>query len=92
MWKIKVLKSELPDIMCLLGNEEILMSQKGGKRPGAGRPSRGLPTTKVTVYEGTREILNKYSKDTGIPVAEIMYKMVHHKDFDTLINFILKEK
>jgi hypothetical protein len=65
---------------------------RGGKRTGAGRPSRGLPTTKVTVYEQTRDILNEYSKKTGIPVVEIMYKMVHHNDFDTLINFILKEK
>lgn len=68
------------------------MSPRGGKREGAGRPSRGLPTTKVTVYNKTRDVLNRYSKETGLPVVEIMYKMVHHKDFDTLINFILKEK
>ena len=29
------------------------MSPRGGKREGAGRPSRGLPTTKVTVYNDT---------------------------------------
>jgi len=68
------------------------MSPRGGSRKGAGRPSRGLPTTKVTVYEQTRNILNKYAKDAGIPVVELMYKMVHHKDFNVLINFILKEK
>lgn len=65
---------------------------RGGKREGAGRPSRGLPTTKVTVYNQTRDILNKHSKDAGLPVVELMYKMVHHRDFDTLIKFILKEK
>jgi|GEM_PF-3042714 len=64
---------------------------RGGKRKGAGRPSRGLPTTKVTVYQDTRDILNKYAKDAGITVVELMYKMVHHNDFGTLINFILKE-
>lgn len=68
------------------------MSSRGGARKGAGRPSRGLPTTKATVYTATRDILNKYAKKAGIPVVELMYKMVHHQDFDTLINFILKEK
>ena len=65
---------------------------RGGKREGAGRPSRGLPTTKVTVYNQTRDILNKYAKDANIPVVELIYKMVHHNDFDVLIKFILKEK
>lgn len=64
---------------------------RGGKRDGAGRPSRGLPTTKVTVYNETRDILNKYAKEAKTPVVELMYKMVHHRDFGTLINFILKE-
>lgn len=68
------------------------MSPRGGKREGAGRPSRGLPTTKVTVYNSTRDILNKYAKNAGIPTVELMYKMIHHKDFDVLVKFILKEK
>lgn len=69
-----------------------MSSKRGGKRKGAGRPSRGLPTTKITVYNETREIINKFAKEANIPVVELMYKMVHHKDFNVLINFILKEK
>lgn len=64
------------------------MSPRGGKREGAGRPSRGLPTTKVTVYQETRDLLNQYAKELDMPVVELMYRLVNCDDFKDIIEKI----
>lgn len=66
------------------------MSPRGGKRSGAGRPSRGLPTTKITVYKETHELLNKYAKEFDIPVVELMYLLTNNEAFDEIINGLVK--
>ena len=47
------------------------MSPRGGKREKAGRPSKGLQRTKVTVYTDTRDLLNQYAEEFDMPVVEL---------------------
>lgn len=68
------------------------MSPRGGKREGAGRPSRKLPTTKISVYKETHELINKYAKEFDIPVVELMYYITENSEFDDFMNKVRKSK
>lgn len=62
------------------------MSPRGGKREGAGRPSRGWEDkTKVAVDIDTHQIIKNYAKSLGIPVIDLMYDIFHHPNFKYLI-------
>lgn len=65
---------------------------RGGKREGSGRPSRKLPITKVTVYREDYEKLIELSQNlqVKIPVVELLYRIIRHKDFDNIVTDIDK--
>jgi len=64
------------------------LSPRGGKREGAGRPSRGLPTSKITVYQETKDLLSQYAEDIGISVVELMYRLAKNEEFKNLLKKI----
>ena len=64
---------------------------RGGKREGAGRPSRKLPITKITVYTEIRDKLNDMAKKASIPVVELVYRIVKHKNFDNIVNEVIAD-
>lgn len=45
------------------------------------KKSRNKPTSKVTVYEDCRQILKNISYELKIPVVEIIYRILNHKNF-----------
>lgn len=58
---------------------------RGGKREGAGRKSRKLETSKVSVYLEDRDILNKLAKLLHIPTIELLHQIIEHKNFVKLV-------
>jgi len=65
------------------------MSPRGGYRGShAVRKSRKLPTTKIAVYQQCHEKFNELSKYLGIPVVEIIYRILKHDDFEHVIESI----
>lgn len=61
---------------------------RGGKREGAGRKSRGLPTGKVSTYLEDREELKSISKQINLPTVELIHQILKHKLFKQIIEDI----
>lgn len=69
------------------------MTPRGGFRGFVPeRKSRKLPTTKVSVYEITRDYLNNLSDRLKMPVVEILYRIFKHPDINNIINEIETRK
>lgn len=58
----------------------------GGARPGAGRKPTGRKTTKATIYEEDRELINNYATSMNIPVNELLHRIFRHENFVDFIN------
>ena len=58
------------------------------ERERAGRPSKGLQRTKVTVYTDTRDLLNQYAEEFDMPVVELLHESVKDPDFKKLLDKI----
>ena len=58
---------------------------RGGRRVGAGRPSKGLPITKATIYLSDREVLNNYAESFGMPVNEFIHQVLNNQHFNKII-------
>ena len=65
---------------------------RGGYREGAGRKSRGLPTSKATVFLVDREKLNKLSHSFAISVNELVYRILRHPKFDEIIEDLHRQE
>jgi len=61
---------------------------RGGYREKAIKKSRKIPTTKVSAYEICRDKLNELSSEMGIPVVEIIYRVINNKGFPAMIDDI----
>ena len=66
------------------------MSPRGWKRERAGRPAKGKPTTKATIYMEDRELLNSYAQELNMPVNDLIHEIIHDEDFKKLIEKIKK--
>jgi hypothetical protein len=65
------------------------MSPRGGYRGAhAVRKSRKLPTNKIAVYQQCHQKFNELSRNLGIPVVEVIYRILNHKDFKNMIDNI----
>lgn len=58
---------------------------RGGYRENAGRKSRGIPTSKVTVYQCDRDAINQYAKSLSISANELIYRLIRHSEFEKII-------
>jgi hypothetical protein len=59
---------------------------RGGKREGSGRPKTNRQTTKATIYLEDRELLNAYAESLGIPVNELIHRLIRNEEFKALLN------
>ena len=59
---------------------------RGGKREGAGRKPSLNQTTKATIYLSDRPLLNSYAHSLGIPVNELIHKVINHPKFNNIID------
>ena len=64
------------------------MTRGGYRGEHAVKKSRKIPTTKVSAYEICRDNLNEISAEIGIPVVEIIYRVLNNKGFPALIDDI----
>ena len=65
---------------------------RGGFREGSGRKSRGLPTSKATVFLVDREKLNKLSHSFAISVNELVYRVLRHPKLDEIIEDLHRQE
>ena len=64
------------------------MTRGGYRGAHAVKKSRKLPTAKIAVYEESRDRINEIAAEVGVPVVELIYRVINHPTFEGMIEDI----